>query len=106
VRAALERAGAAAGAQADGEGREAGARAAARGLARAYAGALLLDQARWSEAAADPAAHLWAAAAARWSAGLAHLLASPPPGSASAEAARRLASEELPAAVEPALPRA
>ena len=70
VRAALGGAAARARASDDAERREAGARVAARGLARAYAGALLLDQARWSGAAGDAAAPLWAAAAARWSAGL------------------------------------
>src|SRR5688500_16503260 len=58
VRAALEGAAASARASCDAERREAGARVAARGLARAYAGALLLDQARWSEAAGDAAAPL------------------------------------------------
>jgi hypothetical protein len=101
VRAALQAAAAAA-AERDEERRTAGARAAARGLARSYAGALLLDQARWSEEARDPAAPLWGAASARWSRGLAAtatLVAVGP------DSARLLALEESDA-VAPVPPRA
>jgi alkylation response protein AidB-like acyl-CoA dehydrogenase len=102
VRRALDAATSLAG-EGDVERRAAGARSAARGLARAYAGALLLAQARWSEQAEDAATSLWSAAATSWIRGLSSS-ARPDPATA-----RTLAMEH-PAAVAataaPALDRA
>jgi hypothetical protein len=89
-------------AERDEERRAAGARATARGLARAYAGALVLDQARWSEETGDPSAPLWGAAAQRWSGGLAAIAAR---AAAGPDSARLLALEEVDTAVAPPLPR-